>query len=145
MTYSQTGKYEEALKDYGKCIAIMESLHEAGRLYDENDLATAYMNRGNTYAQTGNHNDALRDYGECIRIMEDLQAKGRLYDWQYYLGSAWFNKGMLLATGLNDTDGALEIWNHAISALETEEKLSYNANNILEKLRFQRDRLTGKE
>ena len=138
------GRNEEALKDYGNCIAIMESLHEAGRLYDENDLATAYMNRGVTYNNIGKYDDALRDYGECIRIMEDLQAKGRLYDWQYDLGSAWLNKGILLATGLNDTDGALEIINHAIRVLEAEGKLSYNANDTLEKLREVRNILTGK-
>ena len=138
------GRNEEALKDYGNCIAIMESLHEAGRLYDENDLATAYMNRGVTYNNIGKYDDALRDYGECIRIMEDLQAKGRLYDWQYDLGSAWLNKGILLATGLNDTDGALEIWNHAIRVLEAEEKLSYHANDMLERLCAARDKLMSK-
>ena len=144
-TYWSMGKYEEALKDYGKGIAIMESLHEAGRLYDENHLATAYMNRGVTYNVTGKYGEALKDYGKCIRIRESLHEAGRLYDWQYYLGSAWLNKGILLATGLHDTDDALEIINHAIRVLEAEEKLSYNANDTLEKLREVRNILTGKE
>ena len=91
------GRNEEALKDYGQCIAIRESLHEAGRLYDIGDLATVML-----------------------------------------------NKGILLATGLHDTDGALEIWNHAINVLEAEEKLSFNANDTLERLREVRNILTGK-
>ena len=142
--YWSTDQYGEALRDYGECIRIMEDLQAKGRLYDPNDLATAYMNRGVTYRATGKYDEALRDYGECIRIREDLQAKGGLYDWQYDLGSAWFNKGILLATGLNDTDGALEIINHAIRVLEAEGKLSYNANDTLEKLREVRNILTGK-
>ena len=144
VTYRAVGKNEEALKDYGQCIAIMESLHEAGRLYDENDLASAYMNRGVTYRAVGKYEEALKDYGKCIAIMESLHEAGRLYDWQYYLGSAWLNKGILLATGLHDTDGALEIWNHAINVLEVEEKLSFNANDTLERLREVRNILTGK-
>ena len=76
--------------------------------------------------------------------MESLHEAGRLYDWPYYLGSAWLNKGILLADGLNDTDGALAIFNHAISLLEAEEKLSYNAETQLRKLRYQRDKLMSK-
>ena len=126
------------------CIRIRESLHKADRLYDVNDLATAYMNRGVTYWSTGKYEEALKDYGECIRIRESMHEAGRLYDWQYDLGSAWLNKGILLADGLHDTDGALEIFNHAIGLLEAEEKLSYYANDTLQRLRYQRDRLTGK-
>ena len=102
------------------------------------------MNRGVTYDTIGKHEEALKDYGQCIAIRESLHEAGRLYDWQYYLGSAWLNKGILMATGLNDTDGALEIINHAIRVLEAEEKLSYNANDMLERLRYQRDKLTSK-
>ncbi len=138
------GKHEEALQDYGECIRIRESLHEAGRLYDENDLASAYMNRGVTYRAVGKYEEALKDYGKCIAIRESLHEAGRLYDWQYDLGSAWLNKGILLATGLHDTDGALEIWNHAIVVLEAEEKLSYNANDTLRRLCAAREILTGK-
>ena len=76
--------------------------------------------------------------------MESLHEAGRLYDWQYDLGSAWLNKGILLATGLHDTDGALEIINHAISALEAEEKLSFNANDTLRRLCAARDELMSK-
>ena len=137
------GKHEEALQDYGKCIAIRESLHEAGRLYDENDLATAYMNRGVTYNVTGKYEEALKDYDQCIAIMESLHEAGRLYDIGD-LATVMLNKGILLATGLHDTDGALEIWNHAINVLEAEEKLSFNANDTLRRLRYQRDKLTGK-
>ena len=143
-TYGTIGNHEEALKDYGECIRIRESLHEAGRLYDENDLASAYMNRGVTYDDMGKYEEALKDYGKCIAIRESLHEAGRLYDIGD-LATVMLNKGILLATGLHDTDGALEIINHAIRVLEAEEKLSYNANDTLEKLREVRNILTGKE
>ena len=79
-TYWSTGKYDDALRDYGECIDIRESLHEAGRLYDENDLASAYMNRGVTYDDMGKYEEALKDYGQCIAIRESLHEAGRLYD-----------------------------------------------------------------
>ena len=136
-------KNKEALKDYGQCIAIRESLHEAGRLYDENDLATAYMNRGVTYRAVGKYEEALKDYGKGIAIRESLHEAGRLYDWQYYLGSAWLNKGILLATGFQDKEGALEIIYHAMGLLEAEEKLSFSAEKVLRNLHEVRDILTG--
>lgn len=98
VTYDNLGQYEESLKDYGKCIAIREALHEAGKLYEIEDMAQIML-----------------------------------------------NKGILLVNGLNDTQGALEIFNHAIALLEGEEKLSHSANNMLRKLHYQRDRLTGNQ
>ena len=137
-------RYMKALKDYDKCIVIRESLQEQGKLYDPDDLASAYMNRGVTYDDIGKYDEALRDYEECIRIREELHSHGRLYDWHYSLGSVWLNKGILLADGLHNTYGALEIFNHAIMLLESDEKLSFNANEALQRLRYQRDRLTEK-
>ena len=134
----------KALKDYDKCIVIRESLQEQGKLYDPDDLASAYLNRGVTYDDIGKYDEALRDYEECIRIREELHSHGRLYDWHYSLGSVWLNKGILLADGLHNTYGALEIFNHAIMLLESDEKLSFNANEALQRLRYQRDRLTEK-
>ena len=139
VTYSAKSRFDEALRDYGECIRIREHLQKLDRLYDPNGLAKVYMNRGVTYDKIGKYDDALRDYEDCIRIMEGLHAKGRLYDWQYQLGMVWLNKGILMATGLNDTQGGLEIIHHAISLLEAEEKLSYNANDTLERLRDVRD------
>ena len=143
VTNDTIGKNKEALRDYGKCIRIRENLQKQGKLYDLNDLASAYMNRGNTLADVGRNDKAMSDYIDCIRIMEDLHNQGRLYDLGD-LATALLNKGILLATGFHDTEGALEIINHATSLLETEKKLSYNAQDTLKKLRKARDILTGK-
>ena len=70
----------------------MESLHEAGRLYDVNHLAGAYMNRGLTYNNIGKYEEAMKDYGECIRIRESLHKAGRLYDVND-LATAYLNRG----------------------------------------------------
>ena len=134
VTYKANGKYDEALRDYGACIGIRENLQKQGRLYDPNDLAKAYSNRGAALQSTGRYDEALRDYGACISIREDLRAKNSLYDWQYYLGSAWLKKAILLVIGFQDKEGALEIINHAIYLLEKEDELSYQADNTLLKL-----------
>ena len=141
-TLQSTGQYKESLKDYGKCIAIMESLHEEGKLYDENDLASAYMNRGVMYYDLGQYEESLRDYGKCIDIRETLYEAGKLYEIGD-MATAMLNKGILLADGLHDTQGVLELFNHAIALLEAEQKLSYSANDTLERLRSGRDMFTS--
>ncbi|MGN0473833.1 MAG: tetratricopeptide repeat protein [Acutalibacteraceae bacterium] len=142
VTYDDLGKYAEALSDYGKCIEIRERLYADGKLYDENDLASAYMNRGNTLGDISQYDEALSDYGKCIEISKRLHADGKLYDLGD-LAMVMLNKGILLATGLNDQDGALAIFNEAIAMLEAEKELSYSANDTLQRLYYHRDRLTG--
>ena len=70
----------------------MEELDRQGKLYDRNDLASAYLNRGATYTQTGRHTEALADYGRCIGIREELDGQGKLYD-RNDLATAYMNRG----------------------------------------------------
>ena len=79
LSLNNTGKYDEALRDYGECIRIMEEQQANGRFYIPSDLAKAYLNRGLSLNNIGKYDKALRDYEECIRIMEEQQANGRFY------------------------------------------------------------------
>ena len=142
-SYSTMCEYDQALEWKNQQVALCQQYLSEGKMDDENALATAYMNRGVTYSTVGKYEEALKDYGKCIAIRESLHEAGRLYDIGD-LATVMLNKGILLATGLHDTDGALEIWNHAISALEAEEKLSFNANDTLRRLCAARDILMSK-
>ena len=67
--------------------------------------------------------------------MEDLRQSGNLYNWQYYLGLAWLNLGILLEDDLNDIEEAMKVFAHAVSTLEAELILTKDAKDILLELR----------
>ena len=134
-------EYDKALEYKNKRVKLCEQYLSDGKIDDENALANAYMNRGVTYDTIGQHEESLRDYGKCIAIREELHQAGRLYDIDY-IATPLLNKGILLVTGLHDTQGALELFNHAIALLEAEEKLSYSANDTLQRLYKARNMVT---
>ena len=136
--YQSIGKYAEAQSDYDKCIKIMSWLHAHGKI-DANDLATAYMNRGITYYTIGKYGEALSDYLKCMEIRGRLYKQGKLYDLGD-LASVMLNTGILFAD--NHEDEAIDIFNQAIAMLEIEKELSYSAHDTLQRLYYQRDRLT---
>jgi len=56
--------FEKAMENYNRCIEIWERLLSEGELVDENDLAMAYMGRGNVYSSVTEYEigDAEREY-----------------------------------------------------------------------------------
>lgn len=76
----------DSLHDFNVCIRIMEKLHEKGQLYDLNNLAKAYMYRGEAYYDMSEFNDcdksdeAIHDFDICIQLMKQLKERGILYD-----------------------------------------------------------------
>lgn len=109
-TYFHSEMYENALSSYSKGITILDKLLIEGKLYDLNKLSNVYMSRAIIYSVTGKYEEALKDYGKCIAIRESLHEAGKLYDIND-MATPLLNKGILLANGLHDTQGALAFFN----------------------------------
>lgn len=136
--------YNEEIDDLNNCITTLLNLKNSDKQYDEITLATAYERRGLKFEWRGEYNNALEDYSKCIEIMERLNDKCKLYKlYDWHLAEVMLNKGILLADRFDDKDGALDIFNQAIAMLEAEGELSYSANNTLQRLYYQRDKLTS--
>ncbi len=117
-----------AVDAYGAAIAIMEALRDElepqGRWDPKlrNDLAGAYMNRGNALAHVPDLKAAVGDYGRAIQIMEDLrellEPQGR---WdpalRNDLAGAYMNRGNA-RRGLPDLNAAVEDYGRAIRIRE---------------------------
>ena len=110
----------------------MERQCKEKKLYDLNDLASAYMNRGNAYRNSGKYIEAMCDYVLSIRIREKLRDGGKLYEIGDLAGDM-LNMGILLYCGFANVQGALEILNQGIAMLESEPELSYLADGVLKK------------
>jgi hypothetical protein len=91
-----------AIADYDAAIAIMERLREAlGKDWPvpwRNDLARAYMNRGNAKQSAPGHGAqaAIADYDTAIAIMERLRevlGEDWPVPWRNDLGAAYVNRG----------------------------------------------------
>jgi len=128
MAYSNRGniytsliKYNEAIKDYDKSIAIGEQLRTEGKLYCE--LAMVYMNRGIAYHGLESYEKALSDKDKSIEIYERLYKDGRLDD-ENKLALAYMNRGVTYEAikkyneALSDSDTCIGIWKR----LKSEEK-----------------------
>jgi tetratricopeptide (TPR) repeat protein len=86
--------YDEAIIEYDRCIELLERLLRENKLDDENDLASAYLNRGNAYSEIiGCTKEALADYDRCIEIMERLLGENKLFD-ENGLADAYMNRGL---------------------------------------------------
>ena len=75
-----------AITDYNRCIEILERLLGAGKLFDENNLASAYyesalamtcMNRGTVYEKIRKYDEALSDKDKSVTIYGRLVDEGR--------------------------------------------------------------------
>jgi len=99
---------------YSACIQVSDALEAQGKLYDLNDLASAYMNRGLTYRILTRYADAIRDYDRCIPIWENLQIQGELHDIND-LAKAYLNRGVTYraltryADAIRDYDRCIQI------------------------------------
>ncbi|MCP4109714.1 MAG: tetratricopeptide repeat protein, partial [Desulfobacteraceae bacterium] len=73
------GRYDKAVADYANAIELMESLRKIQESRSEwppqmtNDLAGAYMNRGNVFNNQGRYDKAVADYANAIELMESLR------------------------------------------------------------------------
>jgi len=70
------GRFDEALPEFDRAIALRESLLSGGRWHNENSLARALMNRSNTFLKLGRIPDAIADAERAIGIFERLLAAG---------------------------------------------------------------------
>jgi tetratricopeptide (TPR) repeat protein len=117
-----------AIADYGEAIARMEAirrqLEPLGR-WDpslQNDLASAYMNRGNAQQGVPDLGAAIADYGQAITLREairlQLEPLGR---WdpslQNDLASAYTNRGVA-QQGVPDLGAAIADYGQAITRME---------------------------
>ena len=67
---NEQGKYEMALEQYGKCLAInIKALGE-----DHPDVATTYGNIASVYYKQGKHEMALEQYARCLAV--EIKALG---------------------------------------------------------------------
>jgi tetratricopeptide (TPR) repeat protein len=123
------GNRAGAIEDYGQAIALRTDLQE--RLQSsgqwppawQNDLATAYINRGNARRDVGDGAGAIEDHGQAIALRTDLQTRlqssgQRLPAWQNNLASAYMNRGVARSAA-GDGTGAIEDYGQAI-ALRTD-------------------------
>jgi tetratricopeptide (TPR) repeat protein len=85
-------KLEQALIDLNQAVAIRQKLLAAKRLFDENDLATALMNRGLAYAERYQFPKALADFNQVVAIRQKLLVARRLRD-ENDLAEAFMNRG----------------------------------------------------
>ena len=64
------GKFNEAIDEYEKAIAIRKDLVENGRTELANDLASAYMNKGNVLFQQNEFAEAVEMFSGAINLWE---------------------------------------------------------------------------
>ncbi len=124
-----------AIQDYGAAIAIREDLRKQlepeGQWNPEyrNDLAMAYMNRGNAQQDIPDLNAAIQDCGAAIGIREGLRAslepQGQWNpEYRNDLAMAYMNRGVAqqdipdLNAAIQDCGAAIEIMEDLRQALE---------------------------
>ena len=125
MQKQEQGFYRDAMQRYSVYIAILEILRT--RLGEQfppdmaDDLANAYMNRGNTLDSGGDLQGALADYGRTIAIQEALRTRlGEQFPPNIAngLANAYMNRGTTLDSG-GDMQGALAHYGRAIDRWES--------------------------
>ncbi len=123
LIYNNLIKYDEAIKDFDKSIAIGEQLRLDDNLCYESELAMAYMNRGIAYHCLKLYEIALSDKNKSVEIYERLRKDGLLDD-ENKLALAYMNRGATYEAiekykeALSDSDTCIEIW----EKLKREEK-----------------------
>jgi len=118
-----------AIEDYGKSIALREGLRDnlapQNRWTPQyrNDLAAAYMNRGNAHLSTQGYGQvsAIKDYDKAIAIWKDWALSDR---WiprvRNDLAAAYMNRGTARASaGVNTPAAAIDDHSMAIAIRES--------------------------
>ncbi|NUL83337.1 MAG: hypothetical protein HUU60_11535 [Armatimonadetes bacterium] len=124
-------QFDAAIADYGEAIKLMKALREAFEKSGEqwpaqfqNDLAGAYMNRGNAKKGLQQFGAAIADYGEAIEIREALrkafEESGQPWpaEFQNDLAKAYMNRGNA-KQGLQQFGAAVADYGKAIEIMET--------------------------
>jgi tetratricopeptide (TPR) repeat protein/S1-C subfamily serine protease len=102
-TYSKLGKYDAAVADYDKALALNP------------DLAYAYNNRGFAYSNLGKYDAALADYGKALALNPDD-------------AEAYYNRGVTYSN-LGKYDAALADYGKAL-ALNPDDAEAYNNRGV---------------
>jgi len=82
-----------AISDFRNSIKIAEKLKMAGKPFDENGLAQAYMGIAVSYDQKENFTEANKYYDKCIDIWEQLSSKGQSLIDKDNFAIAYMNRG----------------------------------------------------
>jgi tetratricopeptide (TPR) repeat protein len=110
----------------------------------QNDLAKAYMNRGNAQQDVPDINAAIRDYGSAIEIREKirdiLEPQGRWAPWyQNYLAKAYGSRGNAhqalpdINAAIRDYESAIEVMEHIRDTLKPQGRWDSDYQNDLSK------------
>lgn len=113
------GRIDESIELSSSAIKILEKLiTEQGRNELANDLATAYMNRGNSLQQlTGKIEDGIKDYDKAIGIREQLVNDRKREEIGSDLAAVYLNKSTAL-WALDKWDESIEECDKGIFILE---------------------------
>ncbi len=122
-----------ALKDDQNAINIRQELQQQlGSNFPnqwKNDLANAYINRGNLCSNINEPQLALKDYQKSIEIKGDLQQQlGDNFpnQWKNNLAKTYINRGDLYQKSLNEPQLALEDYQNAIDIWQNLQQLLGN-------------------
>jgi len=115
--YTETGQYENALKDYTQAISLTP------------DYPKNYFNRGTCYLKLGLYNDALNDLTTAILLSSRP-------NYEYYTNRA------IVYVKLNLFEEALKDYTQAISLKPDSPETYYNRGNAYAKLGFYREALS---
>ncbi|MDM8525831.1 tetratricopeptide repeat protein [Desulfococcaceae bacterium HSG8] len=102
VAYRNQGRNEEATKDCGRAIELMEGLKTLLEPRGEwpsqmtDDLAAAFISRGAAYWNQGRNEEAAKDYGMAIELMEGLVFQARFPSAIPDLAKAFYNLLLLL-------------------------------------------------
>jgi tetratricopeptide (TPR) repeat protein len=105
----------EAIKNYDLAINILKPLVEdEGRKELANDLAAAYMNKGNALYSLGSLNEAIKNYDLAINILKPLVEDEGRKELANDLAAAYMNKGVALDS-LGSLNEAIKNYDLAIN------------------------------
>jgi len=109
---------EEAKQLYSSLIQHLQSIEIQDKIW-QNDLAVAYMNRGNIHYQQSHIPEALADYQAAIETLQQLRYEMNEQspqEWQNNLATAYMNRGNLhfllqdhAPAAMTDYQAAIEI------------------------------------
>jgi len=114
----------EAVHLLDKAIDIFMRQYAEGRLYDEQIITQALIDRALHLSNLTRYDEALADYDRAIEIMERMFAEGKLHDesvfamGRYVSANNFVNSGMY-SRAVENYDRAIEIFQR----LEAEGKL----------------------